>query len=80
MESSDALSSLGMKFAIVGTVGWVISAGLTAAIAGDINNGGLYGGSLGINQFSGIMWSLGFLLVFNRYIWKGNYINQKLPT
>ena len=63
MESSDALSSLGMKFVIVGTVGWVIASGLTAAIAGDINNGGLYGGALGINQFSGIVWSLGFLLV-----------------
>ena len=63
LESSDALSSLGMKFVIVGTVGWVIAAGLTAAIAGDINNGGLYGGALGINQFSGIVWSLGFLLV-----------------
>ena len=62
-ESSDALSSLGMKFVIVGTVGWVIASGLTAAIAGDINNGGLYGGALGINQFSGIVWSLGFLLV-----------------
>ena len=62
-ESSDALSSLGMKFFIVGTVGWVIASGLTAAIAGDINNGGLYGGALGINQFSGIVWSLGFLLV-----------------
>ena len=62
-ESSDALSSLGMKFIIVGTVGWVIASGLTAAIAGDINNGGLYGGALGINQFSGIVWSLGFLLV-----------------
>ena len=62
-ESSDALSSLGMKFVIVGTVGWVIASGLTAAIAGDINNGGLYGGSLGINQFSSIVWSLGFLLV-----------------
>ena len=61
--SSDALSSLGMKFVIVGTVGWVIASGLTAAIAGDINNGGLYGGALGINQFSGIVWSLGFLLV-----------------
>ena len=63
MESSDALSSLGMKFVIVGTVGWVVASALTAAIAGDINNGGLYGGSLGINQFSGIVWSLGFLLV-----------------
>ena len=62
-ESSDALSSLGMKFVIVGTVGWVIASGFTAAIAGDINNGGLYGGALGINQFSGIVWSLGFLLV-----------------
>ena len=62
-ESSDALSSLGIKFVIVGTVGWVIASGLTAAIAGDINNGGLYGGALGINQFSGIVWSLGFLLV-----------------
>ena len=62
-ESSDALSSLGMKFVIVGTVGWVIASGLTAAIAGDINNGGLYGGALGINQFSGIVWSLGFLFV-----------------
>ena len=62
-KSSDALSSLGMKFVIVGTVGWVIASGLTAAIAGDINNGGLYGGALGINQFSGIVWSLGFLLV-----------------
>jgi len=63
MESSDALSSLGMKFVIVGTVGWVVASALTAAIAGDINNGGLYGGSLGINQFSSIVWSLGFLLV-----------------
>ena len=63
MESSDALSSLGMKFVIVGTVGWVVASALTAAIAGDINNGGLYGGSLGINQFSAIVWSLGFLLV-----------------
>ena len=62
-ESSDALSSLGIKFVIVGTVGWVIASGLTAAIAGDINNGGLYGGALGINQFSVIVWSLGFLLV-----------------
>lgn len=63
MESSDGLSSLGMKFVIVGTVGWVVASALTAAIAGDINNGGLYGGSLGINQFSSIVWSLGFLLV-----------------
>ena len=62
-ESSAALSSLGIKFVIVGTVGWVIASGLTAAIAGDINNGGLYGGALGLNQFSGIVWSLGFLLV-----------------
>ena len=77
MESSDALSSLGMKFAIVGTVGWVISAGLTAAIGGDINNGGLYGGASGINQFSGIMWSLGFLLVVIGISGK-DYINQNV--
>ena len=63
MESSDALSSLGMKFVIVGTVGWVVASALTAAIAGDITNGGLYGGSSAINQFSAIVWSLGFLLV-----------------
>ena len=63
VESGDALSSLGMKFVFVGTVGWVISAGLTAAIGGDVNNGGLYGGASGINQFGGIVWSLGFLLV-----------------
>ena len=63
MESSAALSSLGMKFVIVGTVGWVVSSAITAAIAGgDASTGVLYGASLGINQFSAIVWSLGFLL------------------
>ena len=77
VESSDALSSLGMKFVIIGTVGWVISAGLTSAIGGDINNAGLYGGSLGINQFSGIVWSLGFLLV-TLGISERDYINKNV--
>ena len=77
MESSDALSSLGMKFVIVGTVGWVVASALTAAIAGDINNGGLYGGSLGINQFSSIVWSLGFLLVVLGISGR-DYINKNL--
>ena len=62
-ESGDGLSSLGVKFVIVGTVGWVVSSAITAAIAGgDQSTGVLYGASLGINQFSAIVWSLGFLL------------------
>ena len=77
VESGDALSSLGMKFVFVGTVGWVISAGLTAAIGGDVNNGGLYGGASGINQFGGIVWSLGFLLVVLGISAK-DYINQNV--
>ncbi len=77
VESSDALSNLGMKFVIVGTVAWVISSGLTAAIGGDVNNGGLYGGALGINQFGGIVWSLGFLLVVLG-ISERDYINKNV--
>ena len=77
VESGDALSSLGMKFVLVGTVGWVISAGLTAAIGGDVNNGGLYGGASGINQFGGIVWSLGFLLVVLG-ISERDYINKNV--
>ena len=77
VESSDALSNLGMKFVIVGTVAWVISSGLTAAIGGDVNNGGLYGGASGINQFGGIVWSLGFLLVVLG-ISEKDYINKNV--
>ena len=76
-ESSDALSSLGMKFIIVGTAGWVVANGITAAIAGDINNGGLYGAALGVNQFSGIVWSLGFVAV-NLGIAGKDYINKNV--
>ena len=77
VESSDALSSLGIKFVVVGTAAWVVASGLTAAIGGDVNNGGLYGGASGINQFGGIVWSLGFLLVVLG-ISEKDYINKNV--
>ena len=76
-ESGDALSSLGLKFIIVGTAGWVVANGITAAIAGDINNAGLYGAALGINQFSAIVWSLGFVAI-NLGISGRDYINKNV--
>ena len=77
VESSDALSSLGIKFVVVGTAAWVVASGLTAAIGGDVNNGGLYGGASAINQFGGIVWSLGFLLVVLG-ISEKDYINKNV--
>ena len=77
VESSDALSSLGIKFVVVGTAAWVVASGLTAAIGGDVNNGGLYGGASGINQFGGIVWSLGVLLVVLG-ISEKDYINKNV--
>ena len=77
VESSDALSSLGIKFVMVGTVAWVISAGLTAAMGANVENAGLYGGGLAINQFGGIVWSLGFLLVVLG-ISERDYINKNV--
>ena len=76
-ESGDALSSLGLKFVIVGTVGWMIANGITASIAGDIQNGSLYGAALGINQFSAIIWSLGFVAI-NLGIAGRDYINKNV--
>ena len=76
-ESGDALSSLGLKFIIVGTAGWVVGNGITASIAGDISNGGLYGAALGINQFSAIVFSLGFAAI-NLGIAGRDYINKNV--
>ncbi len=76
-ESGDALSSLGLKFVIVGTVGWMVANGITASIAGDIQNGSLYGAALGINQFSAIIWSLGFVAI-NLGIAGRDYINKNV--
>ena len=76
-ESGDALSSLGVKFIIVGTAGWVVANGITASIAGDIQNGGLYGASAGINQFSAIAWSLGFVVI-NLGIAGRDFINKNV--
>ena len=76
-ESGDALSSLGVKFIIVGTAGWVVANGITASIAGDMQNGGLYGASAGVNQLSAIVWSLGFVAI-NLGIAGRDYINKNV--
>lgn len=76
-ESGDALSSLGVKFIIVATAGWLVGNGITASIAGDIQNGGLYGASAGINQFSAIVFTLGFALI-NLGIAGKDFINKNI--
>ena len=76
-ESGDALSSLGVKFIIVATAGWVVGNGITASIAGDIQNGGLYGAAAGINQFSTIVFTLGFVLI-NLGIAGKDFINKNV--
>ena len=76
-ESGDALSSLGVKFTIVATAGWVVGNGITASVAGDVNLGGLYGAAAGINQFSAIVFTLGFVLI-NLGIAGKDFINKNI--
>ena len=77
-ESGDALSSLGLKFVLVGTTSWVVSNGVLAAIAGaGPETTILYGVGQGVSTFGAITFSIGFLAI-NLGIADKGYINKNV--